>query len=108
MYQQDGKIYLFQYNPEMYQGRSHYQYEIFSFQQDGSKIMLYSNIVSCDMNIAGEQDRMTEQITTLLAEVNFYRESCIPLVEVGEDYFAKEWYFDEDSYLIQKDDVGKK
>lgn len=89
LYEEEGRDYLMQYTPSMWQGYGAYGFKIFSLQEDGrEKILRAEEENYGTVNVEGEEkEQLWDRMEQFINQVDQYRSKSIPLVEIGSDYF---------------------
>lgn len=110
LYEENGKKYLFRYSPWAGQGYADYQYQIFSFSQEGEETVRYEGEKDCRIMPEDEKWKETwDDMQLFLEQIHAYQKASIPLVEIGNDYFDTEYgCMDgrEYHYVIESDELG--
>ena len=92
LYKEDGKDYLLQYNPTMYQGVGTYQYDIFYLDNSGQQVTLKKedfNFILQDSTLDKSKEK---EYKLWQRNADSYRRMSLPLVEIGNEYFTNKSY----------------
>lgn len=111
LYHENGRDYLMQFSPIMWQGRGSYIYKIFSLSDTGEERTYRcgeENYGTVDVD-EEQQKPLWERMHLFLNQVDTYRMNSIPLVEIGNDYFGGEYDSlngRDYNYVIMCDELG--
>ena len=92
LYKENGKDYLLQYNPTMYQGVGTYQYDIFYLDNSGQQVTLKKEDFNFTLQNETLDKSKEKEYKLWQRNADSYRRKSLPLVEIGNDYFTNKSY----------------
>ncbi|HEX3076714.1 MAG TPA: hypothetical protein VHQ24_07625 [Lachnospiraceae bacterium] len=72
LYTKNGKDYLFQYNPSMYQGNANYTYDLFYLDALGNRLSIDSGQIAFSINPGSKDIYDAKELATFAKEVDSY------------------------------------
>ncbi len=92
LYKENGKDYLLQYNPTMYQGVGTYQYDIFYLDNSGQQVTLKKEDFNFTLQNETLDKSQEKEYKHWQRNADSYRRKSLPLVEIGNEYFTNKSY----------------
>lgn len=92
LYKENGKDYLLQYNPTMYQGVGTYQYDIFYLDNSGQQVTLKKEDFNFTIQSETLDKSQEKEYKLWQRNADSYRKKSLPLVEIGNEYFTNKSY----------------
>ena len=87
LYEENGKSYLMEYDPVLYEGPSRYAFSVFYFSEEGERIRLAGDALEFEWN--GETGKgLEDQIKAFHQKAFAYMEHSQVIAAVGEEYFS--------------------
>ena len=87
LYEEDGKDYLVEYDPILYEGASRYSFSVFYLSGEGEAVRLAGDTLEFDWN--GEIGKNLEnRIKALNGKAFYYMERSQVIAAIGEEYFS--------------------